>query len=87
MGNLFSLDKLETPKDFEVNSLIMEMASDNAEKLTEKDCELNGITCYVEVDDEMSFTDKAQDIFNVYYDEQVDSLYNLVNEVLKINSK
>jgi hypothetical protein len=71
-----------------INSTILEQASDTAEKLTELECKLNDITCYIVTmegkSECTSYTGEAQDIFNIYYDEQVDDLYNLLNRQLKI---
>jgi hypothetical protein len=91
---LFDEFELNTPLDDHINSLIMSQADDIAEKLTELECRLNGIQCYFvemvsnkntdgEVE-ERSYTSEAQDIFNVYYDEQVTALYSLLNEQLKV---
>jgi hypothetical protein len=84
--------ELKTIPDCLINSLIMEQASDTAEKLTELECKLLGIECYkVEIEDDTevsSYTEEAQDIFDVYYDEQMTELYNLLNTQLKtITSK
>jgi hypothetical protein len=87
MNRVFSEEELNDKIDFEINSLILEQASDVAEKLTELECSVNNIECYntVNVDgiDISSFTDEAQDIFNIYYDEQISSLYILLNLQLK----
>jgi hypothetical protein len=87
MNRVFSEEELNDSVDFEINSLILEQASDVAEKLTELECSVNNIECYntVNVDgiDISSFTDEAQDIFNIYYDEQISSLYILLNQQLK----
>ena len=87
MNRVFSEEELNDKIDFEINSLILEQASDVAEKLTELECSVNNIECYntVNVDgiDISSFTDEAQDIFNIYYDEQISSLYILLNQQLK----
>jgi hypothetical protein len=66
----------------------MSEASDNADKLTELDCKIAGIECYVvEMEGETevsSYTEEAQDIFNQHYDAQMTSLYNLLNAQLKV---
>ncbi len=84
----FIEDELLTSEDDHINSLIMSQASDIAEKLTELECKVNGITCYVNtIEGETvisSYTEEAQDIFNIYYDEQKTELYNLLNAQLKI---
>jgi hypothetical protein len=84
----FNEDELETAEQHNINSLIMEQASEIAEKLTELECELNGIECLVvEMEGETevsSYTEEAQDIFNAYYDEQKTELYNLLNRQLEI---
>ena len=71
-----------------INSRILEWADDMAETLTEKDCEIAKITCYkteMEGDVEVqSYTEEAQDIFNEYYDEQVDSFYLFLNTINEI---
>jgi hypothetical protein len=84
---MYSLDKLETDKDFHVNSIIMELASENADKLTQQECQLHNLQCLIEDEDEVSYTEAAQDIFNIFYDEQVDLLYKAFNELLKIDKK
>jgi hypothetical protein len=88
MNKRFIEDELETAEQHNINSRIMEQASDVAEKLTELECKLNGIECYVvemEGDTEVSsYTEEAQDIFNAYYDEQKTELYNLLNSQLEI---
>ena len=88
MEKRFSIDDLETAEQHNVNSRILEQASDTAEKLTELECKLNDITCYVtEMEGETevsSYTEEAQDIFNIFYDEQVDELYAFLNSTLKI---
>jgi hypothetical protein len=87
MQTEFIEGEFNTPEDDMINSLIMEQASDTAEKLTELECKLLGIECYkVEIEDETevsSYTEEAQDIFNVHYDEQMTELYNLLNTQLK----
>jgi hypothetical protein len=84
---LFEEGKFELPIDDHINSLIMSQASDTAEKLTELYCKLNDIECYVvemEAETEVSsYTEEAQDIFNIYYDEQTAELYALLNTQLK----
>jgi len=88
MQTQFIEGELNTPEDDMINSLIMEQASDTAEKLTELECKVLGIECYkVEMEDDTevsSYTEEAQDIFDVYYDEQMTELYNLLNAQLKI---
>lgn len=90
MNKRFSQDDLETAEQSNINSRILEQASDTAEKLTELECRLNNITCYVvEIEngcEVSSYTEEAQDIFNIYYDQQVDELYNLLNRQLEIIS-
>jgi hypothetical protein len=87
MQTKFIEGEFNTPEDDLINSLIMEQASDTAEKLTELECKLLGIECYkVEIEDDTevsSYTEEAQDIFDVYYDEQKTELYNLLNAQLK----
>ena len=88
MEKRFSQDNLVTDEQHHINSRILEQASDTAEKLTELECKLNDITCYVtEMEngtEVQSYTEEAQDIFNIYYDQQVDELYSLLNRQLEI---
>ncbi len=72
------LHKFTNAKQCEINTLIMEYASDISEQLTELECKLNNIECYIIEDNISSYTDEAQDIFNIYYDEHFDTLYNLI---------
>ena len=87
MQTEFIEGEFNTPEDDLINSLIMEQASDTAEKLTELECKVLGIECYkVEMEDDTevsSYTEEAQDIFDVHYDEQMTELYNLLNAQLK----
>lgn len=84
---MYSLDKLETEKDFDVNSIIMELASDNADEITNLECGLNNIFCYIEEGDGIIYSEEAQEIFNIHYEKQVDVLYKTINEILKIDKK
>ena len=87
MQTEFIEGEFNTPEDDMINSLIMEQASDTADKLTELECKLLGVECYkVEMEDDTevsSYTEEAQDIFDVHYDEQKTELYNLLNAQLK----
>jgi hypothetical protein len=92
MQTEFIEGELKTIPDCLINSLIMEQASDTANKLTELECKLLGIECYkVEMEDDTevsSYTEEAQDIFNVHYDEQMTALIRMLNTQLKtITSK
>lgn len=88
MKTLFEQDELDTKLQNEINSCIMEQASDTAEKLTELECKVANIDCYVvEIDngvDCSTYTEEAQDIFNIHYDQQVEELYSLLNAQLKL---
>lgn len=80
--------ELDTIEQHEINSLIMSQASDIAERIVDLECKLNGITCYIvemEGDTEVStYTEEAQDMFNIVYDEQFTELYALLNAQLKV---
>lgn len=73
-----------------INSRVLEWASDVAEELTERDCIITNTKCYnVEMEGETevtTYTEEAQDIFNEYYDAQVDSFYNFLNTCLEIEA-
>ena len=79
--------ELKTEVDYNIFSIVMVQASDVAEKLTELECELHGIPHEVEDENGFCYTDEAQGIFNIYYDEQIDELYQLLNQQLKIINK
>ena len=86
MKKQFIEDELNTGEDQYINSLIMEKADDIATNLTELECKLNKIKCYDEsVEDGVmlyTFTEEAQDIFDVYYDQYKTELYELLNQQL-----
>lgn len=93
MNKQFNEDELHTEEEFDINSIIMEQASDNAERLTELECKVNALQCYTTVLEKVakgedvevsSFTNEAQDIFNIIYDKQMNELYDLLNLQLKI---
>lgn len=75
--------EFNTKEDDLINSLIMEKADDIAYNLTQLECVLNNIKCFnttLEGDTEvMTFTEEAQDIFDVYYDQYKTELYDLFN--------
>jgi len=86
MNKQFIQGEVHTGEDQFINSSIMSQAADIAERLTELECKLNGIECYVEEMEGntvvMSYTEEAQDIFNVYYDQYTTELYDLLNSQL-----
>jgi hypothetical protein len=81
MKNQYVQGELDTPLKESVNSLIMEIASDIAsEKVS-----LNfGLDQYLHEKNGTTYTDEAQEVFNQYYDEEMDRLYSLVNEIKKL---
>lgn len=90
MKKRFIEGELNTHEDHHINSSIIEQACDTAEKLTELECELNGLICWITERDGLSdtevsrFSEEAQDIFDVHYDEQKTELYGLLNHQLEI---
>jgi len=88
MDKQFIQGEQNTPEEHEINSLILEQASDTADKLTELECKKLGIDCWVpdieEKDSTFKLSEEAQEIFEVYYNEQCDELYNLLNLQLKV---
>lgn len=84
---LFIEGEFNLPIDDHINSLILSQASDIAERLTELDCKILGIKCYiVEMEGKaelITMTDKAQDIFNEHYDLHTSELYALLNAQIK----
>jgi hypothetical protein len=86
MMKKFIEGEFNTKEDDLINSLIMEKADDIASNLTQLECVLNNIKCFnttLEGDTEvMTFTEEAQDIFDVYYDQYTTELYDLLNRQL-----
>lgn len=86
MNKQFIQGEINTGEEQFINSSIMTQAADIAEKLTELECKLHGIECYVEEMDGkvvvMSYTEEAQDIFDGYYDQYTTELYELLNQQL-----
>ena len=85
---LFDEFELELGVDQAINSVILDKASDIAEQLTILECKLNDIKCYnsakendVEV---LSFTDEAQEIFDIHYNQYTTELYALLNTQITI---
>lgn len=90
----YNLDNVCTgdAKADNMNSLILEYASEIAGDMTERECNLSGIVCYnTEIENSgaevLSYTEKAQDIFDVYYDSLVDDFYKFINLVLEIDKQ
>jgi len=73
--------ELDTPAQHNANSIIMEIACDLASELTEAECEKQKIKCLKRTEQEVNYTDKAQDIFNRIYDEKMDEVYEIANTV------
>jgi hypothetical protein len=73
---MYAQGNLITPKEHNINSMIMEIASDIAEEKTAKQFNDNHL---IENDDCTVLTDEAQDFFNNAYDTEMDRLYTLVN--------
>jgi hypothetical protein len=88
MNKQFIQGEINTYSEQHINSLIMEKADDIATRITELECNLNSIRCYVEsVEDGVvihTFTEEAQDIFDVYYDQYTEELYELLNQQLSV---
>lgn len=84
----FDEDSQETNEQHEIHSRILEESCDIAEKLTELECKVMGIKCYnktMEGEVECStFTEEAQDIFNIHQEDTQTDLYSLLNRQLKI---
>jgi hypothetical protein len=73
--------ELNTPAQHNANSIIMEIACDLASELTEAECKNKKIKCLNRTEQEVNYTDKAQDIFNRIYDEKMDEVYEIANTV------
>jgi len=84
----FKQGEQNTNEEHNVNSLIVEMASEMASETTERFFNLMGIK--LEQEDESGdtrYTDDAQDFFNEEYDRQMDLLYAFTNDLMKITNK
>ena len=81
----YSQDDIVTDEQHSANSIIMEVACDLAEALTEAECKEKNIEVLViedeGTDDESNYTEDAQDIFNGYYDQKMDEVYAIANTV------
>ena len=81
---MYSQGNLTTEKEHNINSMIMEIASDIAEEKTAKQFNDNHL---IENDEYTVFTDEAQDFFNDAYDTEMNRIYSLVNNVIKEHIK
>ena len=75
--------------DCEINVSVIEYAKSVAKMVTELECKLSDIECYkkkysVVEGNEPLFTDEAQNIFNIYYEEQYNKLNSLVDSIKKM---
>lgn len=71
-----------------INSIIMEFADDIAEHRAQKDWESEGRpeNFYIEeANGDLRMNAEAQEIYNEYYDEEVDRLYKLINRCIEIH--
>jgi hypothetical protein len=80
----YSQDDINTDEQHSANSIIMEIACDMAQALTEEECKESDIEVYLienegEEDEESSYTEEAQDIFNEHYDQKMDEVYAVAN--------
>lgn len=74
-----------TPQEHEINSLIMETASDFAGEITELICNINGTRVFKdEYADTLEYTEAAQDIFDLHYGDKMNELYKLFNRQLDV---
>ena len=80
----FDENKIDTILKHKVHSLIMEEASEIAEAQTSIRCDYLQIEEHKKNEDGFVFTEEAQDIFNEFYDTELEQLYKLINNVLKI---
>ena len=83
----YSQGKLVTGKQQDMNSLIMEQASETAGSLVQKDCINLKIEVYKKVDGVTMYTEDAQEIFNEHYDNAMEDLYTFANAVIIEHTK
>jgi len=60
---------------------IIEAACELAQKELERYYEYSSLPIYNEIDDETSYTEEAQQVFNEFYDKYFDLLYNMQEPV------
>lgn len=82
MKTKFEQGVLNTSEQHEVNSIIMEQASEIAGEITERICENKGIKCFIHGEDQTTYTGEAQDIFNRLYDEKMEEFYSFANRIV-----
>ena len=82
----YSTDKLKTPKEHAINSLVMEQASAIAEELTGKEWEASDRPENLWIDEgegNREYNAEAQDIYNAHYDKYTDEIYKFINAIIK----
>jgi hypothetical protein len=86
---IYNLNNINTgnKKAEEIYSLVIEQASENAEALALKDWGNSRDNFHIEINNEIRLSDEAQDIFNDYYDVEVDKLWKLAINCIKIHNK
>lgn len=85
MKNQYVQGELETPLKGSVNSLIMEIASDIADDKVMLN--FGADACITDENGDSVYAEDAQDTFNQYYDEEMNRLYSLVNEIKKLEEE
>ena len=85
MKNQYVQGELDTPLKESVNSLIMEIASDIADDKVRLN--FGADACVDDENGDSVYADDAQEFFNQYYDEEMNRLYSLVNEIKKLEEE
>lgn len=74
-----------TPLGQAINSYLMEIASETADELIHNDMKDNEI--YKLVEEISYYTDEAQELFNKYYDIELNKLYAVIKNIKEIESR
>jgi hypothetical protein len=73
-----------TGLEHDVNALLMEEASDKADRLVHNDMKDNEIYVVNGIFADSSYTETAQELFNQYYDDELNNLYRIVNMIKEL---
>ena len=75
-----------SPLEQEINSYLMEVAAEHADTFVHNDMKDNEIYITT-LEGSTYYTDEAQELFNEYYDAELDGLYTIINNVKEIEER
>ena len=73
-----------TGLEHDVNSVLMEEASDRANRLVHNNMKDTDIYVLNGIFSDSSYTETAQELFNQYYDDELNSLYRIINMIKEL---